>query len=108
MAYQNAIVRCKKCKNYMIVVTYDGKLDDPLEDYKNCQCIDSEFELVEWEDITEVQALIQIAENELENANFHSQISLPQEIWFGIVSYIDYPYRSEVARKIAEVFIDSI
>jgi hypothetical protein len=78
---------------------YDGKIDD---DYKQCEDCEIDFEIIKFEDIDDENLILEMIEEEIENANYHSLSYLPRRL-FNSISKITSPSdHADLARYIAE------
>lgn len=99
-------VKCSKgCASY---TSYAHPPNDPDEEDLICVECGSENIIHEFKNMTDVDTILEIAGEELENANYHSITDLPVDIWEAIKSYIPADKQPDVARGIAKAFHNSI
>jgi NMD protein affecting ribosome stability and mRNA decay len=103
--FENVQALCPGCGTWFATVTEDGKLDKEIRKCANCG---REMKAIRWADIQEVEALLDIAEMELENGNRHSFVDTPRNLYHTVEEYIPPKNRVVVARIIADQFIRSV
>jgi hypothetical protein len=96
-----------KCPNSHKVLSFicEDELDD--ED-KFCDRCGGPNSIIEKDDIDDPKILIQMAQSELESANYHSVVDIPSVLWESIKEYIPSEMQVKVARKICDSFLDMI
>jgi hypothetical protein len=106
--YRTVQIKCMKCGNS----TMSGmdEMDEKYfpEQYYFCDCQNPELKIIEIEDIQDVDSILTWAESELENANFHSETSLPGSIYYELSVFIPEEYWLKMAKAIAKVFVNNI
>lgn len=103
--YETIQLKCSKCGKWAMAVLVNNELDEPMEYYLNEDC---DAVVVKWDDIQDVDAFITEAENELENANYHGQVALPEKLYRELEEFVKEDKKIDFAKKLAEVFINNI
>lgn len=99
---------CNNCGYYHINRFYEDDLINLNKKHYYCSCENPDIHIVEFEDIQEPDVLLNWAESELEDANYHSQTDLPGIIYSATMKYVDENHYADLARAIAESFVNNI
>lgn len=94
-------LRCPECDYSTSGHLYNGKIDDY---YKQCEDCDVDFDIIKFDDIEDENLIIEMIEDEISNANYHSLSSLPRRLFDSIkeiTNPTDHTSRADLARVIA-------
>jgi len=97
-------------RGFAFVEFQDGKLlhddgDEFAKEERTCPKCGKEMRFLSVDEITDPQVLIDIAESELENRNWHSAVDMPGELWDRLKPMILKGQEAEAARAIMKVFV---
>ncbi|UUV46502.1 hypothetical protein [Bacillus phage vB_BanS-Thrax3] len=98
------IVQCK-CREFDCYKLIDIRYEKPQEICEQC---DEPMDVIPFAELKDPDIILEIIEDELENANMHSIVDIPREIFEiakGLVKEEDY---EDLARAIARKFYDNI
>lgn len=99
---------CNTCKKYSICYKEDYK-DDPEFFEGFCDC-NSKRKFIRWERMKDPMFFIYLLEQDLENANHHSQTNLPENIYKALTKKLILSDRQklDIAKILYKCFYDSI
>ena len=99
--HRAAMVVCEN-DHKLLTWLYDFNNYTLEEELENCFECGKPVKVVEFDEIADPEILIAIAENELEDANYHSISSLPGEIYTELMKLLP----QTIARAIAKAFMN--